>query len=180
MVVHPSPGHYSGTLVNAILHHYSLPAISLEQQAARLATDSSALDSASLDQGHEDDMDGDPYDQEGDSDNTVSFASVAATPPQTEASGMAIPSMAVAQTDVQAHSQTSTAEWSGAVATAHVLPQNGNAAVLRPGIVHRLDKGTTGLMVVCRSPVAMLRLGEQFRARSVCSLCIQGSAHPPL
>lgn len=29
MVVHPSPGHYSGTLVNALLHHCSLPAMHL-------------------------------------------------------------------------------------------------------------------------------------------------------
>lgn len=27
MVVHPSPGHYSGTLVNALLHHLHLPCV---------------------------------------------------------------------------------------------------------------------------------------------------------
>ena len=27
MVVHPSPGHYTGTLVNALLHHCQLPAM---------------------------------------------------------------------------------------------------------------------------------------------------------
>ena len=29
MVVHPSPGHYTGTLVNALLHHCHLPAMQL-------------------------------------------------------------------------------------------------------------------------------------------------------
>jgi 23S rRNA pseudouridine1911/1915/1917 synthase len=37
----------------------------------------------------------------------------------------------------------------------------------RPGIVHRLDKGTSGLMVVARTATARDLLGEQFRAHSV-------------
>lgn len=111
MVVHPSPGHSGGTLVNAILHRYSLPAVSLE---ANIIEDGSQV------------ADDDP----GDDDVCTE------TPSQTSF-----------------QSQT--------------LPQNGNQAVIRPGIVHRLDKGTTGLMVVCRTDIAMLRLGEQFRARTV-------------
>ena len=35
----------------------------------------------------------------------------------------------------------------------------------RPGIVHRLDKGTSGLMVVARSDIAMASLSEQLRTR---------------
>jgi 23S rRNA pseudouridine1911/1915/1917 synthase len=35
----------------------------------------------------------------------------------------------------------------------------------RPGIVHRLDKGTSGLMVVARSEEAMASLSEQLRTR---------------
>ena len=31
MVMHPSPGHYSGTLVNALLHHCRLPAVQLSR-----------------------------------------------------------------------------------------------------------------------------------------------------
>jgi len=34
----------------------------------------------------------------------------------------------------------------------------------RPGIVHRLDKGTSGLLVVARTPAAFGMLGAQFRA----------------
>jgi len=38
---------------------------------------------------------------------------------------------------------------------------------LRPGIVHRLDRGTSGAMVVARNDVAHRILGEQFRSRAV-------------
>jgi len=37
----------------------------------------------------------------------------------------------------------------------------------RPGIVHRLDRGTSGLMIVARSDRAHLALAEQFRGREV-------------
>lgn len=37
----------------------------------------------------------------------------------------------------------------------------------RAGIVHRLDKDTTGLMVVCRTDFAHASLGEQFAAHTV-------------
>jgi len=38
---------------------------------------------------------------------------------------------------------------------------------LRPGIVHRLDKDTSGLMLVAKSRAAQLNLIEQFKTRSV-------------
>jgi len=38
---------------------------------------------------------------------------------------------------------------------------------LRPGIVHRLDKDTSGVMLVAKSSVAQAKLAEQFKARSV-------------
>ncbi len=37
----------------------------------------------------------------------------------------------------------------------------------RPGIVHRLDKGTSGLMVVAKTETAHEKLADQFRAREV-------------
>ncbi len=37
----------------------------------------------------------------------------------------------------------------------------------RPGIVHRLDKGTSGVMVVAKTPAARERLKEQFAAHSI-------------
>jgi 23S rRNA pseudouridine1911/1915/1917 synthase len=39
--------------------------------------------------------------------------------------------------------------------------------VLRPGIVHRLDKETSGVMVVARNPFAKAALSAQFKGRSV-------------
>ena len=38
---------------------------------------------------------------------------------------------------------------------------------LRPGIVHRLDRGTSGAIIVARNDVAHRVLGEQFRSRAV-------------
>ncbi|PSR00251.1 MAG: RluA family pseudouridine synthase [Bacteroidetes bacterium QS_9_68_14] len=43
--------------------------------------------------------------------------------------------------------------------------QEGNPAV-RPGIVHRLDKGTTGLLVVAKDNAAHRSLARQFRERT--------------
>jgi 23S rRNA pseudouridine1911/1915/1917 synthase len=39
--------------------------------------------------------------------------------------------------------------------------------VLRPGIVHRLDKDTSGVMVVARTPFSRAALSRQFKDRSV-------------
>jgi 23S rRNA pseudouridine1911/1915/1917 synthase len=36
-----------------------------------------------------------------------------------------------------------------------------------PGLVHRLDKETSGLLLVAKTPQALLRLSEQFQARTV-------------
>ena len=45
------------------------------------------------------------------------------------------------------------------------LSKRGGAA--RPGIVHRLDKGTSGLLVVAKTESAHEHLSDQFRAREV-------------
>lgn len=45
------------------------------------------------------------------------------------------------------------------------LPRRGG--VSRPGIVHRLDVGTSGLIVVAKTDRAHLHLAEQFQARTV-------------
>ncbi len=46
----------------------------------------------------------------------------------------------------------------------------------RPGIVHRLDKDTSGVMVVARTPFARMALSQQFKERTVskCYLAIVG------
>lgn len=38
---------------------------------------------------------------------------------------------------------------------------------LRPGVVHRLDKDTSGVMIVAKNSVAHLNLAEQFKSRTV-------------
>jgi len=40
-------------------------------------------------------------------------------------------------------------------------------ALMRPGVVHRLDKDTSGLMVIARTPFARTALSRQFKERSV-------------
>ena len=45
------------------------------------------------------------------------------------------------------------------------LPDTGNS--LRPGIVHRLDKDTSGLILVAKNRIAHARLIDQFKERSV-------------
>jgi 23S rRNA pseudouridine1911/1915/1917 synthase len=37
----------------------------------------------------------------------------------------------------------------------------------RPGIVHRLDKDTSGVMVIARNPAALTNLSDQFKGRTV-------------
>ena len=48
----------------------------------------------------------------------------------------------------------------------HCKNLSGVGGVLRPGIVHRLDKETTGVMVAAKNDAAHLHLSEQFKAHS--------------
>ena len=49
----------------------------------------------------------------------------------------------------------------------HVRDLSGIGGQLRPGIVHRLDRGTSGLMVVAKHDQAHAALSRQFREREV-------------
>jgi 23S rRNA pseudouridine1911/1915/1917 synthase len=49
----------------------------------------------------------------------------------------------------------------------HVTDLSGIGGELRPGIVHRLDKGTSGVMVVAKSDAAHQELARQFQDREV-------------
>jgi 23S rRNA pseudouridine1911/1915/1917 synthase len=46
-----------------------------------------------------------------------------------------------------------------------VLPDSGSPA--RPGIVHRLDKDTSGLIIIAKTPAALAKLSAQFKSRAV-------------
>lgn len=48
---------------------------------------------------------------------------------------------------------------------------SGQNGVIRPGIVHRLDKGTTGLLVVAKDAETLNGLAAQFKAHTVSLLC---------
>ena len=49
----------------------------------------------------------------------------------------------------------------------HYRHLSGAGGPLRPGIVHRLDKQTSGLIIVARNDAAHLKLGEMFSRRQV-------------
>lgn len=61
--------------------------------------------------------------------------------------------------------------WSGTFVNALLYHckalMNGNPDSLRPGIVHRLDKDTTGLLVAAKTTLAQQRLVEMFSSRKV-------------
>ena len=60
--------------------------------------------------------------------------------------------------------------WSGTLVNAlldHVEDLEGIGGEMRPGIVHRLDKETTGLLVVAKNDTAHHSLSEQIRLRTV-------------
>jgi len=59
---------------------------------------------------------------------------------------------------------------------------SGIGGVIRPGIVHRLDKGTTGVLVVAKNDTAHQGLSEQFKQHSVVrrySALVFGAMHDP-
>jgi 23S rRNA pseudouridine1911/1915/1917 synthase len=57
--------------------------------------------------------------------------------------------------------------WDGTLLNALLHHEPGLEAVARAGIVHRLDKGTSGLLVVAKTPVAQTSLVRQLQARTV-------------
>ncbi|GLU04624.1 hypothetical protein SLE2022_217620 [Rubroshorea leprosula] len=96
MVVHPAPGNASGTLVNGLLHHCSLPTVSLTDE--EFLSDTEHIS--------------DDEDDEG-------------------------------------------------------FYSSSSQASIRPGIVHRLDKGTSGLLVVAKDEYSHAHLSEQFKRHTI-------------
>lgn len=50
---------------------------------------------------------------------------------------------------------------------AQSTPGSDNLPIFRPGIVHRLDIGTSGLMIVALNENALRHLSKQFKERTV-------------
>ncbi|KAL7584849.1 RNA pseudouridine synthase 2, chloroplastic [Lactuca sativa] len=114
MVVHPAPGNTTGTLVNGILHHCSLPTPSFHDQ--ELVSDSDELSDIELDES-----------------------------PLNHTFGT-------------------------------------NETSVRPGIVHRLDKGTSGLLVVAKDEHSHAHLSQQFKEHTIQRIYISltcGIPFPP-
>jgi 23S rRNA pseudouridine1911/1915/1917 synthase len=63
------------------------------------------------------------------------------------------------------HFQNLPTNQSGATQTNN--KQTTTDALLRPGLVHRLDKNTSGIMVVAKSEIAMMRLAKDFFDRNL-------------
>ncbi|MCP4179873.1 MAG: RluA family pseudouridine synthase [bacterium] len=67
--------------------------------------------------------------------------------------------------------------WSGTVVNALIgrdenfteqfIREEGNEVAQRPGIVHRLDKDTSGCLVVAKNPISKFKLSESFSERKV-------------
>ncbi|KAK9821673.1 hypothetical protein WJX74_007332 [Apatococcus lobatus] len=125
MVVHPSPGHESGTLVNALLHHCSLPPIELTEDM-QAPTSLLGLGSAYTDEEEEEDfgVEGAP---KGSCSSPVDKGQLTA---RTEAG-------------------------------------SDRSSVIRPGIVHRIDKGTSGLLVIAKDARTHNHLCQQFKTHTV-------------
>eukprot|EP00877_Chromochloris_zofingiensis_P005843 jgi/Chrzof1/1525/Cz10g11050.t1 len=177
MVVHISPGHTSGTLVNALLFHCGLPAMDVPSgslQGGGLLGSSRDDDDIS-DDGDDcfDDEDGDDEDdgvdagaavEQGDnisSTNSMQAPGTPASPANISSARSAYMSASSSSSSSSSDQQPSSA-WPSASYASTAAP-----GVLRPGIVHRLDKGTTGLMVVAKDDLSHMRLCEQFKARTV-------------
>ena len=62
----------------------------------------------------------------------------------------------------------------------HMKDLSGINGVLRPGIVHRLDKDTTGLLVIAKNDAAHISLAEQIRERGLGSNALVPGIAPGL
>ena len=123
MVMHPSPGHCSGTMVNALLYHCGIAeGIPISDDLDPSAGGSLESMRAATRKGVDADGGGEDSDDDDEDPDIVTAPGIV---------------------------------------TAH------NSGNVRPGIVHRLDKGTTGLVVVAKTDVAHRALSEQFKDRTI-------------
>lgn len=121
MVIHPAPGNYSGTLVNALLHRFGLPSVHISvEEPSEGAGDSGSR-------------------EDGAKDGVGSKDEVAEEEEEEEEGPWALPEVS----------------------------RGLSGGIIRPGIVHRLDKGTTGLLVVAKDEQTLTGLAAQFKAHTV-------------
>ncbi|PNW86249.1 hypothetical protein CHLRE_02g078750v5 [Chlamydomonas reinhardtii] len=131
MVVHVAPGHHTGTLVNALLHHCSLPALDLAPTepggVVAVAGRSSGGGAGAGEEQEADELEEEDEEEE----ESAQLGS------------------------------------SRLLSSSSASSSSSGSRILRPGIVHRIDKGTSGLIVVAKTETALTRLQAQFKARTV-------------
>lgn len=197
MAVHISVGHHTGTLVNALLHHCGLPGIKVVAEACATAEavgggcggagphdaagsvlhslmgGPAAGDEAwrtllgqpvgaacgdELDDGDEDD---------GEAGDQPAAPAANALRPSSGRPGGSGPAAGTGGGGGEVRPGAGSAQ--GLVRV--VGAAGGQPGVLRPGIVHRLDIGTSGLLVVAKREGAQRDLSAQFKARTVSVRC---------
>ncbi|PSC67546.1 ribosomal large subunit pseudouridine synthase D [Micractinium conductrix] len=184
MVMHPAPGHYTGTLVNALLHHCQLPAMQLAQGgAAPLSLEGAAAAAAAAredasssgregDAGASSSGSGGADDERLDQHAAAAAADAAAgqaaghSGPAASASALASASTSAGPAEQSELEGDEDDDEGGGLLLVGPAGSAGGATI-RPGIVHRLDRGTTGLLVVAKTDAAHLSLAQQFKDRTV-------------
>ena len=152
MVMHPAPGHYTGTMVNALLYHCDLPSVKLSVADAIDTGSSSASSGGSSNSSSSIATDGlhlidSEIRDEDEDDIGVELRLGNQQPPEQIVAGISSSPFQ----DLKAG----------------LSSVGSDSYVIRPGIVHRLDKGTTGLVVVAKTDLAHMSLCGQFKDRSV-------------
>lgn len=182
MAVHISAGHTRGTLVNALLHHCGLPGIQLDPAHISIGAPGTVGASGALLS-----LMGGP------AASDVDWQAALCAPGQVQAcmaedeegGGLLEEDECVEEDEIQVQhgagnrsehaagsSGSSSSSSSGSsgveMGLVQVAAEAGLApGVLRPGIVHRLDLGTSGLLVVAKREGAQRHLSAQFKARTV-------------
>ena len=174
MVMHPSPGHYTGTMVNALLYHCGLPAVKLGPGAAPPPQTLENSNNNSNNNSNSGSIIGITNGEEWGDDNldldddvlpelvlgNISTSSVVVQEPQTT-------SPLIGEDEGSISLGTRALENGGSSSIFSSQISVSSDPVIRPGIVHRLDKGTTGLVVIAKTDLAHASLCRQFKDRSV-------------
>ena len=156
MVVHPAKGIRSGTLVNALLHHVGCSEMEVQEGD---------------EQGDEDGLgDGDPCLSVSETD-TVGFGTSTAEPESVMRSDEKFgcgryPEPLIVVPETVTHQEQATVNKEVGHRLSGMTTMDQSDYIVRPGIVHRLDRGTSGVMVVAKHDAAHSLLSVQFAERT--------------
>lgn len=144
MVVHPAPGSPNNTFVNALLHH-------LGPNASTILIDSTHQKPGNI--GSADESDKFSMHAHGDVMNSEDFEDDLSIDEEVE----------------EFNSRDNKSSMGGMNVDLPETPEAAKASPpsLRPGIVHRLDKGTSGVLLAGKHPEAVAKLSELFARRKI-------------